>query len=38
MNGDPHKTVPISAFSAPGDGFLVTGAYAGSVTITLGPE
>jgi hypothetical protein len=38
---DPRQTnlsLQLSAFSAPGDGFLVTGAYAGSVTITLGPE
>jgi hypothetical protein len=28
----------LSSFAAPGDAFLVAGPYAGSVTITLGPE
>ena len=41
VQADPREanlSLQLSAFTAPGDGFLVTGAYAGSVTITLGPE
>jgi len=41
VQADPRAaslSLQLSQFSAPGDGFLVTGAYAGSVTITLGPE
>jgi hypothetical protein len=33
-----NLSLVLSAFTAPGDAFLVSGPYEGSVTITLGPE
>ena len=41
VQADPRATnlsLQLSQFAAPGDGFLVTGSYSGSVTVTLGPE
>jgi hypothetical protein len=41
VQADPRAanlSLQLSQFAAPGDGFLVTGAYSGSVTVTLGPE